>query len=239
MQSLEEPSVDIVIGSYSAGGVVAPSIFYLKAGDHSATSVLNELNPSYILTHGGYFYAVTEHPNGYILAMDKNFRVLAKVPTMGDDPCHLSIDIAGRYIVACNYTSGSAVVYRLANHLPTKVHSLMVHEGHSNDPVRQASPHAHTSTFSECGSILFVADLGTDIVYYYDFSEEKSVWNKEKSIKIENAGPRTVIRGRPGSKQLYLTCELDNTVRILSYKGVGLQQIIAYKLSQNPTNYPS
>ena len=91
MKSLEEPSVDIVIGSYSAGGVVAPSIFYLKAGDHSATSVLNELNPSYILTHKGYFYAVTEHANGYILVMDKNFRVLAKVPTLGDDPCHLSM----------------------------------------------------------------------------------------------------------------------------------------------------
>lgn len=28
-------------------------------------------------------------------------------------------------------------------------------------------------------------------------------------------------------------------MRILSYKGEGLQQIIAYKLSQNPTNYPS
>lgn len=127
MLPLEATSVDIVIGSYSEGGVVAPSIFYLKAGDHSATSVLNELNPSYVLTHDGYFYAVTEHQNGYILAMDKNFRVLAKVPTMGDDPCHLSVDLAGRYIVAANYTSGSAVVYRLVNHLPTKVHSFMVH----------------------------------------------------------------------------------------------------------------
>ena len=239
MQSIEAPSVDLVIGSYSDGGVVTPSIYSLKAGEHTATAMVNELHPSYILAHDGYFYAVAEHQNGYILAMDKNFKVLAKVPTMGDDPCHLAIDPAGRHIVASNYTSGSFIIYRLVNHLPTSVHSFIVHEGHSNDPERQVGPHAHSAVFSECGTILFEADLGTDIVYYYDFNEEKVVWNKEKSIKIEYAGPRTVIRGKPGSKQLYLSCELDSTIRILSYKGEGLQQIMAYKLSQNPTNYLS
>ena len=99
--------------------------------------------------------------------MDKTFKVLAKMPTMGDDPCHLTVDPSGGYIVASNYTSGSFIVYRLVNHLPTSVHSFVVHEGHSNDPERQVSPHAHSAVFSECGTILFEADLGTDIVYYY------------------------------------------------------------------------
>lgn len=83
-----------------------------------------------------------------------------------------------------------------------------------------------------------MADLGTDILYYYEFSSEKILWNREKSIKIEGAGPRTVTRGKPGSHLLYLSCELDNTVRVLNYKD-GLHQIIAYKVSQNPINYPS
>jgi 6-phosphogluconolactonase (cycloisomerase 2 family) len=65
---------------------------------------------------------------------------------------------------------------------------------------------------------LFIADLGTDILYYYDFSAEKISWNKEKSIKIGGAGPRTVTKGKHGSQLLYLSCELDNTVRVLSYK---------------------
>lgn len=56
---------------------------------------------------------------------------------------------------------------------------------------------------------------------------------------MEGAGPRTITRGRPGSKLLYLSCELDNTVRVISYKQGRLHQIIAYKVSQNPTNYPS
>lgn len=110
--------------------------------------------------------------------MDRTYKVVAKVPTMGDDPCHLSVDGASDHLVATNYTSGSVIVYKLIKNLPTKVHSFMVHEGHSTDPVRQASPHAHSSTFSEDNNALFVADLGTDIVYYYDFSAEKVAWNK-------------------------------------------------------------
>ena len=60
--------------------------------------------------------------------------------------------------------------------------------------------------------------MGTDIIYYYEFTEEALEWKKEKSLKLETTGPRTITRGRPGSKLLYLSCELDNTVRVLSYK---------------------
>lgn len=94
---------------------------------------------------------------------------MSKVKTMGDDPCHLSIDETGTFLVACNYTSGSAIIYQLINHIPAKLHSFIVHEGHSNNPDRQASPHCHSSVFSEDGKNLFMADLGTDILYYYDF----------------------------------------------------------------------
>jgi 6-phosphogluconolactonase len=229
--------VDVVIGSYS-DGKVGPSVFYLKGAEHTAKAVLEEINPSYILRHEGYYYVVAEHQNGNIIALDKNFNVIAKVTTMGDDPCHLSIDGTGRFLVASNYSSGSAIIYKLINHKPAEIHSFIVHEGHSNNPDRQLSPHCHTSVFSEDNNILFIADLGTDVLYYYDFTPEKVTWNKEKSIKIEDAGPRTVIRGKPGSQLLYLTCELDNTVRVLSYKN-GLQQIVAYKVSQNINNFPS
>jgi 6-phosphogluconolactonase (cycloisomerase 2 family) len=45
--------------------------------------------------------------------------------------------------------------------------------------------------------------------------------------------------GKEGSKLLYLTCELDNTVRVLSYKEDKLQQVAAYQLSSNANNYLS
>ena len=103
---------------------------------------------------------------------------------MGDDPCHASIDKTGQYVVVTNYSSASILITKLADHIPSTVHSFITHEGSSLNPDRQASPHPHSSVFSEDNDILFVADLGTDILYWYAFSAEKVIWMKEKSLKI-------------------------------------------------------
>jgi 6-phosphogluconolactonase len=123
-------------------------VYLLKAGEQTATAVLQQSNPSYILKHEGYYYIVNEQANGSIVVTDENFKVLTAVPTMGDDPCHLSLDNTFNFIVATNYSSGSAIIYRLVNHIPTQVHSFIVHEGHGPNPDRQASPHCHSTTFS-------------------------------------------------------------------------------------------
>ena len=53
------------------------------------------------------------------------------------------------------------------NGVPTKILSLVMHEGHGASPDRQEGPHPHCSLFSENDEVLFVTDLGTDTVYYY------------------------------------------------------------------------
>lgn len=95
---------------------------------------------------------------------------------MGDDPCHLSVDNTGNFIVACNYSGASVLICKLTDHKPTAVHSFINHEGSSVNKDRQSSPHPHSSVFSEDNDVLFVADLGTDIVYYYGFNPEKITW---------------------------------------------------------------
>lgn len=86
---------------------------------------------------------------------------------MGDDPCQITLDNTGQFIVVTNYSSASVLICKLVDHKPTSVHSFITHEGSSVNPDRQASPHPHSSVFSEGNDVLFVADLGTDIVYYY------------------------------------------------------------------------
>ena len=103
---------------------------------------------------------------------------------MGDGPCQITIDDAGKYIAVTNYNSASVLICRLENHLPTSVHSLIKHEGNSINADRQTSPHPHSSVFSEDGQVLFIADLGTDILYYYNFTPETVEFVKEKSIKM-------------------------------------------------------
>lgn len=172
------------------------------------------------------------------MTLNEKFEVVSRIQTLGDDPCQASVDKSGQFIAITNYSSASILIVKLADHIPTTVHSFIQHEGSSTNPDRQASPHPHSSTFSENNDIFFVSDLGTDIIYWYDFTPEKVVWAKDKSLKMVGAGPRTICKGRPGSNLLYLSCELDNTLRVLSYKD-GLNLTVAYKVSQNPGNYPA
>lgn len=97
----------------------------------------------------------------------------------------------------------------------------MTHEGSSVNPERQSSPHPHCSIFSPCGNILFVTDLGTDVVYYYSLSLESIKAEKDKSIKMPGCGPRTICHAKD-DKRLFLSCELDNTIRMLSYESDAL-----------------
>ena len=97
---------------------------------------------------------------------------------MGDDPCHATFDNTGKFIAVTNYSSASIIICGLDNHIPTSVHSFITHEGSSINPDRQSSPHPHSSCFSENNDIFFVSDLGTDIIYWYNFDDKKVVWQK-------------------------------------------------------------
>lgn len=87
-----------------------------------------------------------------------------------------------------------------------------------------------------------MTDLGTDIVYYYSVKYEGSqslVCEKDKCLKLTGTGPRHLDRSSNNDKILYLTGELDSSIRVLSYASGKLEQLSAYRISNNPTNYPS
>ena len=90
------------------------------------------------------------------------------VSTNGDNPVHISIDSRREFLVVSNYGSGSFIVYGLEKGIPVKPKFFVSHEGSGKHPEKQLSPHPHCSLFSSDSQILFVTDLGTDIIYYYD-----------------------------------------------------------------------
>lgn len=88
-------------------------------------------------------------------------------------------------------------MYEIKDRLFGKMLSFVMHEGSSINPDRQASPHPHCTLFSDDDNILFVTDLGTDIVYYYSVKYEGSqslVCEKEKCLKITGSGPRHLAK---------------------------------------------
>lgn len=121
-----------------------------------------------------------------------------------------------------NYSSGSFAVFGLENLKPKNIVSFVMHEGSSTNALRQQSPHPHCSLFTPENDLLFIADLGTDILYYYDLVEDGVICRPEKSIRMVGCGPRHLAHGKNDEKIIYLSGELDSTVRVLSYQGEKL-----------------
>mgnify|MGYP000073658842 CR=1 FL=1 len=110
--------------------------------------------------------------DGNLVAIDKEYNIKKKFSTAGNDPCHISMNHSGDVIVVTNYSSGSFAMFELLEGLPVNLSHFVMHEGNSTNPQRQQSPHPHSSLFSQSDDILFVADLGTDILYYYSYEQK-------------------------------------------------------------------
>src|SRR5882672_7343052 len=78
-------------------------------------------DPSWVAVHpnGKFLYAANEAGKNSIIsafALDVQsgkLTLLNQLPALGEDPCYISFDHAGKYIFVANYTSGNVVVFRI------------------------------------------------------------------------------------------------------------------------------
>ena len=190
-------------------------------------------NPSYLAFDASqrFLYAVNElkeyegAPTGaasaFSLARDSGkLTYLNTKPTYGTDPCHLTVDKTGRYVLVANFMSGSVCV------LPIRedgalgdATDFVQHRGSSADPERQSGPHAHAVTLDDTGRYAFVPDLGIDklMLYRFDAKRGKLKPNDEPWVQVNpGAGPRQLVM-HPRGGYAYLINELDSTMTVLQY----------------------
>jgi len=190
-------------------------------------------NPSYLAFDPShrFLYAVNElkefegAPSGAVSAFSLDpdrgrLRFLNRKPTHGTDPCHLTVDKMGRYVLVANFMSGSVCV------LPIRedgslgdATDVIQHQGSSVDPIRQSGPHAHAVTLDDSGRYAFVPDLGIDrlMVYTFDANRGKLEPHAEPWVKVApGAGPRQLVM-HPGGRYAYLINELDSTMTAFQY----------------------
>jgi 6-phosphogluconolactonase len=200
-------------------------------------------NPSYLTFDSShrFLYVVNElkefggAPTGTVSAFSVDpitgaLKFLNRRPTHGTDPCYLTVDKTGRYILVANFMSGSLCV------LPIREDGsigdaidVVQHQGSSVDPVRQTGPHAHAVTLDDSGRFAFVPDLGLDkvMVYKFDPDHGKLEPNDEPWVELPpGAGPRQMVL-HPGWEYAYLINELNSTVTAFRYDGErgSLQEI--------------
>ncbi len=189
-------------------------------------------SPSYLAFHpnGRFLYSVNEMPppgkkGGGVsaFAIDPKtgaLTLLNQESSVGEGPCHLIVDKAGKHVIAANYGSGSVVVLPIdENGRLGEPTDFVQHKGKSKDPARQEGPHAHCAALDAANLFAFVCDLGLDkvMIYKYDAEKGKLTPNDPPAADVApGSGPRH-IAFTPDGHFAYVVNELNSTITAFSY----------------------
>jgi 6-phosphogluconolactonase len=210
-------------------------------------------DPSWVAVHpsGKYLYAANEAGKASAMsafAIDRKsgkLTLLNQMPALGEDPCHLSFDRTGKYLLVANYTSGNVVVFPIGADGKLGAATANVRDEGKLGPnkERQEAPHAHW--IGARGNAVFVADLGLDRVLLYRFDPAKGTLRKapgpdakhpfvSRDLELSpGTGPRHVAFSHTENSRgvIYVLGELDSTVSLFAntiegvYSGLAGQKI--------------
>jgi 6-phosphogluconolactonase len=145
---------------------------------------------------------------------------LNQVPSGGADPCYVSFDQTGKYLLVANYTGGSVSTFPVAPDGRIEPAAAFVqHTGSGPNKERQEGPHAHFIASSSDNRFVFVVDLGLDevAVYHFDPSKGSLIPNHPPFAKLAaGAGPRH-LAFHPNGKFAYVLSEVNSTVTAFAY----------------------
>jgi 6-phosphogluconolactonase len=145
---------------------------------------------------------------------------LNQVPSGGADPCYVSFDKTGKYLLVANYTGGSVATFPVAADGRIGAASAFVqHTGSGPNKERQEGPHAHYIATSFDNRFAFVVDLGLDkvVIYRFDPAKGSLTPNDPPFVKVApGAGPRH-LAFHPNAKFAYVLNEVNSTVTAFAY----------------------
>jgi 6-phosphogluconolactonase len=227
----------VYVGTYTGEGTKSKGIYAFRYD--AATGQVTPLglaaettNPSFVAAHpnGKFLYAVNEvgdykGPNSggvSAFSIDRatgKLTFLNELPSRGADPCYITVDRTGKFVLVANYTGGSVIVYPiLEDGRLGEASAFVQHTGHGPNAERQEGPHAHSIDLSPDNRFAFVDDLGLDelLVYKFDAAKGSLTPNDPPFAKLDpGAGPRHFAL-RPDGKFAYVVTEIGRNVTVFS-----------------------
>jgi len=195
-----------------AAETVNPS-FLAADPTHEHLYAVNEMASYKGATSGAISAFVIDHHTGKLT-------LLNEVASGGADPCYISLDGSGKFVLVANYTSGNIAVFPILKDGRLGESSGFVqHRGKGANPERQEGPHAHWIETTANNRFAIVADLGLDelLVYRFDAAHGTLTPNSPPFAKLEaGVGPRHIAIQKD-QKFLYAINELKSSVTSLSY----------------------
>jgi 6-phosphogluconolactonase len=213
----------LFIGTYSGDHSRGIYVYEMDpaTGRLTFASAAPSSNSSYVCVHPGqkWVYAVGEQAPGTVSAFSfdprqKKLSPLNTVSSQGNDPCHLSVDRAGQYVLLANYASGTLALFPIAGDGSLKEAACVIrHHGKGIDASRQAGPHPHMIAQEGRSGVVYVSDLGIDAItpYRIDAGNDTLVSAGPPARLAPGSGPRHFV-GHATLSCLYVLTELKGTL---------------------------
>ena len=228
-------TIPLYVGTYT--GKQSKGIYRLQMDLSTGALTAPELavattNPSFLAVHPSrkYLYAVEEVGNfggqksgavsGFAIEPDGRLGLLNQQPSQGPGPCYLSLDKAGRYVFAANYSGGSSALFSVSEEgLLGEPGAALQHSLPAASTRPAPRSHAHSIDLDPAGRFALAADLGLDCVLAYHFDAATGALTPNASPALvlpTGSGPRHVAFGAAG-RFVYVINETANTVVVGQY----------------------
>ena len=246
------------VGTYTQEGSKSKGIYAYRydaaTGEITPLGLAAEAtNPSFVAVHpsGRFLYAVNELGNykgpnsGGVSAFSVDqatgkLTFLNEMATRGADPCYITVDKTGKYVLVANYTGGSVAVFPVqADGKLGEATAFVQHTGKGTIPDRQEGPHAHSIDLSPDNRFAFVDDLGLDelLIYKFDASKGTLTPNDPPFTKIDaGSGPRHFVL-RPDGKFAYVVSEMGHTVTAFSSDAASGKMQVLQTITTLPKDF--
>jgi 6-phosphogluconolactonase len=233
-KSLSSRELILYVGTYTSGKSEGIYVYRMNriSGELTQLSSIKSTNPSFLAIDRSrrYLYAVNEvpefggKPGGAVsaFAIDSssgNLSFLNQQPSLGADPCYLTVDRKRKNLLVANYTGGNVSVLSIQQDGSLgPATDVKQHEG-SSTKEQQKAPHAHCIILDRSNQHALAADLGIDkiMIYRFDPRSGKLIPGSQPSASLQpGAGPRHVTL-HPNGKFAYVINELDSTLTTFQY----------------------
>jgi 6-phosphogluconolactonase len=186
-------------------------------------------DPSWVAVHpsGKYLYAANEAGKASTVSAfavepkSGKLTLLNQMPSLGEDPCYLSFDKTGKYVLVANYSSGTIAVFPILADGRLGEHTALLKDQGATGPNKQhqEGPHAHWIETSPDNRFVLVADLGLDevLVYKFDATSGTLTPNEPAFARLKaGSGPRHAVF-YPNGKFVFAVSELNSTATSFAY----------------------
>lgn len=208
----------------------------LKDGSLSAATLAGATSsPSFLAFHPTkkFLYAVNENDATVsafaIDAQTGKLTFLNSQPSQGGAPCHVTVDAAGKNVLAANYSGGSCICFPVeADGKLAKASSFQQHVAPRKN--------GHSIHLDKANKFALCCDLGQDKVIIYAFDPAKGTLTPHGAFDTpKGAGPRH-FAWHPDGKRAYINGESDLTIIACDYdaeKGMLTQKQVLSTLPKD------